>query len=322
MKATSSVRVVVLPDPIADPWPVLWRSFERGLRAGSAVKGGQPASPRTLEIYRDGGDLFQAFEVERGWPTAPAAIQKSHVEEFLIYLRVERNAMPATVRARFSALRRFFNWCVEEGEIEHSPMQRMQGPRVDEPPPPVLTEDEQRAILGTCKGKDFESRRDMALLLLMLDSGIRRGEAAGIKFDDLDIDAGQVSIVGKGNKAGTAYFGDMTAQALDRYLRVRSDHPHKKLPMLFLAQRGPLTGDSIHHLIGRRARLAGISRNVHPHITRHSWTDSMKRRGASDEDVMRLGRWKDPKIMRRYGSGAAQARARETARRLSPMDRL
>jgi integrase/recombinase XerD len=89
-----------------------------------------------------------------------------------------------------------------------------------------------------------------------------------------------------------------------------------------LAQQGPLTGDNIHHLIGRRARAAAIPRTIHPHMNRHTWADAIKKAGASDEDVMTLGRWQDSKIMRRYGSSAAVARARETARRLSSGDRL
>jgi site-specific recombinase XerD len=308
-------KVSVLADPDVDPWPVLWQSFERSMRADNA-------SPRTLDIYRDGADLFYAFQRERGWPTDPARIEKRHVEDFLIWLRDERRAKPATVRARFSTLRRFFNWCIEEGEIEASPMQRMHGPRVEEPPPPVLSEGEQRALLAACMGNGFDDRRDAALLRLMLDTGLRRGEAAAVKLGDLDLDGQAVTILGKGNRPGVAFFGVKTARDLDRYLRMRARHPHAGLPVLWLAQRGPLTGDAIHHLIARRARMAGIERTVHPHMTRHSWADGMKRAGASEEDIMVLGRWKNRQVMARYGQSAALSRARETARRLSPGDRL
>jgi site-specific recombinase XerD len=308
-------KVTVLADPQVDPWPVLWESFDRSLNADSA-------SPRTREVYRAAGDQFYDFLVERSLSTDPAAISKREVEDFLIWLREAKLAKPATVRARFSALRRFFNWLVDEGEIEHTPMARMHGPKVDEPAPPVLSEDEQRRLLAACHGQDFEDRRDAALLRLMLDAGIRRGEAAGIMLDDLDLAGQVVKIMGKGGRPGLAFFGAKTARDLDRYLRVRARHRLAALPRLWLAQKGALTGDGIHYLIQRRASLAGIERTIYPHLTRHSWANAMKSAGASDEDVMTLGRWRDRKVMARYGASAALGRAQETHRRLSPGDRL
>ena len=310
----TSRKISVLPDVDVDPWPTLWQSFERSLRADNA-------SPRTLEIYADGGRIFYEWSKERQLPTDPAAIIKAQVEDFLIWLRQERGAAPATVRARFSCLRRFFRWCIEEGEIEHSPMERMHGPKVEDPPVPVLSEDEQRRLLNACKGDDFEDRRDMAIIRLMLDAGLRRGEVAGIKLEDVDLNNQTVKILGKGGRPALGVFGAKTARDLDRYLRIRPRHLHHELPALWLAQKGALTGDGIHHLIQRRARLAGIE-HMHPHMTRHSWAHTMKNAGVSDEDVMTLGRWRDQKMMRRYGASAAQERAREAHRRVSPGDRL
>ena len=320
MKATGKA-VRLLPDPAIDPWPVLWESFARSLRADSA-------SPRTLEVYSDAGQKFHGWLTDRNRATDPGQIAKRDIEEFLIWLRetptakTGRPAMPATVRARFSALRRFFNWLEEEEEIERSPMARMHGPKVDEPAPEVLSDDEQARLLDACKGPDFEDRRDAAILRLMLDSGLRRGEVAGIKVEDLDLTGQVVKIMGKGGRAGFGFFGAKVARDLDRYLRLRARHPRASLSALWLAQKGALTGDGIHHLIQRRARMAGIERTIHPHLTRHSWAHAMKSAGASDEDVMTLGRWRDRKVMARYGASAAIERARETHRRVSPGDRL
>src|SRR5437588_5607058 len=94
-----AAKMQVLPDPISDPWPVLWESFERSLRASDA-------SPRTLDVYREAGRQAHAFFEERGLPTDPAIVEKRHVEEWLIHLRERRKVMPATLSARFSALRR------------------------------------------------------------------------------------------------------------------------------------------------------------------------------------------------------------------------
>jgi len=325
-----TATISVLPDPDVDPWPTLWQSFERGLRAGSGMRRGKPASPRTVEIYGDGGWQFHKWALERRLSTDPRTITKSQIEDFLIWLRVDHLAKPATVRARFSALRRFLNWCVEEKEIEHSPMQRMRGEEVPESEAPVLTDQEQVALLNVCRGDAFEDRRDMAILRLMIDTGLRRQEVAAITVADIDLDALTITVKRKGNKEGVAYFGAKVARDIDRYLRVRARHPHANLSALWLASKGALTGDGVHHLVTRRARIAGIVRRVAgvdrtawPHLLRHTFGDQLKRvEQLSDEVVMTLGGWTDPKAMRRYGRSAAQARARDAHRRHSPGDRI
>jgi site-specific recombinase XerD len=312
------MAIVQLPEP-ADPWNALWASFERGIRADSNI-----TSARTLEIYREAGRQFHDFLSERHLTLDPTRIDKSHVEDWFIYLREEKNAKPATIRARFSALRKFFNWCMAEEEIQHSPMARLKPPRVDEPAPEVLTEDEMKAMLAACDGKDFEARRDMAIVRLMLDTGLRRFEVAAMTVAEIkmQLDTHLISVVGKGSYPKTVYFGDRTARDIDRYLRVRVLHPRAALPALWLAQKGALTGDGIHDLITRRAEQAGI-RHIHPHLLRHTWADHKKSSGASDEDVMTLGGWKDAKVMRRYAKSRAVARAVDTAKRLGTLgDRL
>jgi len=310
-----AAKLSVLPDPKVDPWPVLWESFERSLRADGA-------SPLTLRMYREAGGQAHAFFAERGLPTDPVAVEKRHVESWLIYLREERRVKPATLSARFSALRRFFTWLEAEGEIALSPMVRMKAPTVEVVAPAVLTDDEQRRLLDACRGSSFEDRRDVAILRLMLDTGLRRGEVAAMRIEDLHLQDQAISVVGKGARPAVVFFGVRAARDIDRYLRTRARHRLADLPWMWLAQNGGLTGDGILQMLQRRGRIGGVTRHLHPHLLRHSWAHSMKVSGASDEDVMTLGRWRDRNVMARYGASAALARAQETHRRLSPGDRL
>ncbi len=310
-----TAKLLVLPDPRVDPWPLLWESFERSLRADGA-------SPLTLRMYREAGGQAHDYFAEHAMPTDPAVIQKAHVEAWLIHLREERMVKPATLSARFSALRRFFTWLEAEGEIALSPMIRMKAPKVEVVAPNVLTDDEQRRLLDACRGSAFEDRRDAAILRLMLDTGLRRGEVAAMKLDDLDLQGQAVRLVGKGGRPGVVFFGVRTARDLDRYLRTRPRHRLADLPGLWLAQNGGLSGDGLLQMLQRRGRAGGVMRHLHPHLLRHTWAHSMKMAGASDEDTMVLGRWRDRNVMARYGASAAVARAQETHRRLSPGDRL
>ncbi len=252
-----TAKLQVLSDPQINPWPVLWESFERSLRADGA-------SMQTLRMYREAGGQAHAYFAERGLPTDPQHVEKRHVESWLVYLREEREVKPATLSARFSALRRFFMWLEAEGEIALSPMVRMKAPKVEVVAPDVLTDDEQRRLLDACRGSAFEDRRDAAILRLMLDTGMRRGEVAAMKVADLDLQGQTVRLVGKGGRPGVVFFGVRTARDLDRYLRTRPRHRLADLPWMWLAQNGALTGDGILQMLQRRGRIGGVTRHLHP----------------------------------------------------------
>jgi len=315
-----------------DDWEDLWQGFELELKS---VK----SSPRTLSIYRDGGDLFHRWCAERQLTTDPRRIDKQQIQRFLVWLREEyvnpkngnRGAAEATVRARFSCLRRFFNWCVEDGMIEHSPMAGMHGPRVEVIAPDVMTDEEVEALLMACRGNDFDERRDMALLHLMLETGLRRSEAASIMVEDVDFERMQITIFrGKGGKPRIAFLNDDSARDLHRYMRIRDLHhaPDKTIERdgqqvhpLWLAQKGALSSDGVHHIWKRRARMAGIERRTFPHLARHTFGHRAKAAGLTDEDTMTLGGWSDHKSMLRYGASARQERAREAYKRMARHER-
>ena len=109
-----------------DPWPGMWASFERALKAEGKAE-------QTLKTYGESARVFHSWSLANHLPTDLGLIEKQQVERFVIWLREELGAKPATVRVRFPALRRFFNWAVEEDEINASPMARMHGPKVEDP---------------------------------------------------------------------------------------------------------------------------------------------------------------------------------------------
>lgn len=135
----------------------------------------------------------------------------SHVEAFIADL-LERYK-PATASNRYRALRVFFAWAVEEGEIRRSPMANMKPPSVPEEPPDVLTETELKKLLRTCKGQEFEDRRDNAILRLFIKTGMRLSELARLRLDDLDFDLNVAIVLGKGRRPRSCPFGTPAQRA-------------------------------------------------------------------------------------------------------------
>src|SRR4051812_46856083 len=141
-------------------------------------------APSTIASYLKVGDNLLTWLRDAGMPTTASGIAREHLEGFLAAL-TER-VSPATVAKHYRSMQQLFRWLVEDGEIPRSPMERMRPPAVPEQPVDIFSDDELRALLDICRGNTFENRRDMAILRMLIDTGMRAGELAGLNLEDLD----------------------------------------------------------------------------------------------------------------------------------------
>jgi site-specific recombinase XerD len=287
-------------------------SWYRALRSSNRA-------PKTILSYDIAASQLIAFLTEQGLPTAADRIGTDDIRAFLEKMVATRAS--ATARQRYASLKQLFKWLYEEGEIPVNPMDRIKAPALQEPPVPVLSDDQLRALIEAASGKSFDQRRDEAIIRLFLDSGIRLGEMAGLQVANIDLDLEVAIVLAEGRRLRSAPFGKKTTTALDRYLRMRKSHPSASLPDLWLGTRGALTSNGIAQMLRRRGAIAGIE-GLHPHQFRHTMAHRWLSAGGTEGDLQRLAGWASPQMLRRYGASAADQRAREAHKRLGLGDQL
>jgi integrase/recombinase XerD len=228
-------------------------------------------------------------------------VRLPHLTEFLQHERDRRLAdAPEESTAKLStsslylqiaALRAFFRWAETEKLLPANPAENLSLPRRWKRLPKALTHAEVEQILKPMASHTPAELCDQAILELAYASGLRLAELRGLRLEQLHLEAGFVTVIGKGNKERVVPVGKFALAALSQYLTVaRPQLVRPKSPAnVFLTQRGTAFAHvTMWKRMGARVRRAGIERHVTPHMLRHSFATHLLEHGADLRVIQEL----------------------------------
>jgi len=188
-------------------------------------------------------------------------------------------------------LRAFYKFCENERLLPANVAENLALPRRWKRLPRALTDAEMKTLLAPIQPESPESLCDRAILELAYASGLRLAELRHLRLEQIHLDAGFINVIGKGNKERVLPVGRMAVEALERYLQAgRPRLVTARSPAnVFLTKRGtPFAPVTLWLRIKRRARLAGIAKNVTPHMLRHSFATHLLDHGADLRVIQEL----------------------------------
>lgn len=300
-------------------------------------------SQNTIVNYRHSLIIF----ADRLGGSDLSTVSSADVAKHLAWLRTEYqpirlsgNTSPLsnkTIRNHWVCLKSFFRWLALEFEIEN-PMGKVPGPKFKNAPVKPFTKEEVESLLKVsvfCKKADTlrrrsftmrrpTAKRDMAAILMLIDTGLRAGEFCALSIGDVDLETGRVEVkhglVGgaKGGQGRTVYLGRQTRHALWKYLTTREDKKFADRPLFLTKSHARMKPNGLRLVLNKLGEKAGVS-HCHPHRLRHTFAITYLRSGGDVFTLQALLGHRSLEMVRHY-SRIAEVDIAESHRRASPVD--
>jgi len=245
------------------------------------------ASAHTIASYRV--DLTQLADYLDARKIRLPQVDNVVLRGFLAEL-YKRNLSKTSAARKLAAVRSFFKFCVRRRRVDENPAKVVATPRLDQPMPGFLTEEEMRAFLEIPPADDVLGLRDRAIFELFYATGVRVSELVGIRLEDLSLGERMIRVRGKGKKERLVPFGRTAEARLRAYLVARRDAPARPgETAVFLNYRGTrLSTRSVQRMTAKYLRQAALRRRLSPHALRHSFATHLLGRGADLRVIQEL----------------------------------
>ncbi len=265
-------------------------SFIESLRAERGC------SQNTCRAYAHNLEEFRAYIEKQSSSEQPLKrfpankIDRLMVRRYLGWLH-KRNKK-STIARKLSALRSFFKYLVKHGVIQESPVDSTLTPKTEKTIPVYLSVDDMFRLLDSLNRDSLLDLRNRAILETFYSSGLRVSEMEGLDAADIDLEACEIRVIGKGNKERVVPVGKRALEAVRDYRKAlqkkRGIDIEAQGVLFFNKDGGRLSTRSIARILDKLARSCGFEVPISPHVLRHTFATHMLDAGADMRVVQEL----------------------------------
>lgn len=251
------------------------------------IKIDKKLSKNTFESYQR--DILQYKEYINENNINYSQISNEDIEKYLEYLK-DLNKKSSTISRHLASLRLFYQYLLKNKIIQEDPTRGIQAPKIEKKAPSILTSQEVSLLLEQPNGQDLKSIRDKAMLEIAYATGMRVTEIISLNIDDVDLEG--LSVICKNeNKQRIIPLGKMSIKALQEYINTSrpaliKDENEKSLFVNVNGKR--LTRQGFWKIIKYYKEQAHISKEITPHVLRHSFATHLLQNGADLKSIQTM----------------------------------
>ena len=245
------------------------------------------ASNNTLQSYRRDIKQYENY-LEQKQKTYSQVTSKE-MKEYIDHLS-EIGKKPSTISRNIASIRSFYQYEVKNKSLNEDPTEGIQSPKVEKRVPSILTSNEVSLLLEQPKANDLKGIRDKAMLEFAYATGMRVTEIISLNVKDVNLDEGYV-VCQTGSKKRTIPLGNISLQALKDYMNSARNVLIKKddTEALFVNINGTrLTRQGFWKIIKYYKEQAHISKDITPHVLRHSFATHLLQNGADLKSIQAM----------------------------------
>lgn len=227
---------------------------------------------------------FQTYLRLNNHPMAVDMIEESDIRDFLSYLRNSRNNQQSSINSAIRHLRPFFSYMVQRQVIINNPMANIPKGKVDEKPIIPFSHEQVQILLNTPDKSRYVGFRDVCIMMVLIDTGMRINECLNMKIEDIDFETGTVILKTTKNRTSRVVgISEPTRKEIKRFMRIWLPNSQKR-DSLFQSFDGSnqLAIRSFQGNLTKYGQLAGIEGvRCSPHTYRHYFAINFLKNGGS-----------------------------------------